>query len=411
MPFLLFLIPQPAHHILLCCYWTDLICSTRQIDRTTFLWQISGPRISSKIFLKDGIDRYRKFILLRTQQQTERLEGSRNNKSRTTSIIVPTYQIDLMWHTHMLSGLALYNRDCQSLLGGLILDHDDSLNDRTEGGTLDVAFQETILLWKSLYCQDYFVLGGMYRGEPPPGYYSLEWDNNHSITNAARVYEISQAKDGPFLHLIGIHGATSTNPTNNTNVVWIWRETKDRMPTHTSKEIVWNPNDCWIRYDPLININLEQAYQKNCGLGVCNSSKGHFIDFVSMKKKSKNSKAYQRDVFRHEDVSNLSVEVVYKVTDKGSNNTSIPWASVKPWTLLNGYAPDGSPAFIESNKKQRKASLKIKTGYIYGKKGQSVWLLSHYHQGSVRGAGETRADCKEPNRTRTRLYPKHVLWI
>jgi hypothetical protein len=85
--------------------------------------------------------------------------------------LVPTYQIDLMWHTHMLWSLRVYHFDCVSIRGEKF-HHDDSLNDRTPGATLDLAFEATKKLWEETYNQDYIVDGGMYRGEPPPTYYN-----------------------------------------------------------------------------------------------------------------------------------------------------------------------------------------------------------------------------------------------
>ena len=54
---------------------------------------------------------------------------------------------------------------------GTTLNHDDSLNDRTEGSDLEKAFNVTKRLWKDLFGADYVVDGGMYRGEPPPQYF------------------------------------------------------------------------------------------------------------------------------------------------------------------------------------------------------------------------------------------------
>ena len=178
----------------------DLLGSTDR--QSTFLWQVSGPRFSDDEFLKDGIGRYHKFILLRKRVQDERRLRRGTTRPRTLGIIVPTYQIDLMWHTHMLSGFHSYHGDCKSILGGLTLNHDDGLNDRSEGGTLDVAFRETKVLWRSSYGENYTVQGGMYRGEPPKSYYSTEWDKSFQPSGCP---------------LIGIHGASSINALEDTS--------------------------------------------------------------------------------------------------------------------------------------------------------------------------------------------------
>lgn len=170
----------------------DLLASTAR--QATFLWQVSGPRFADPEFLQDGVENYYKFLQLRKLAST------------TQQVIVPTYQIDLMWHTHILTRLGYYYDDCRAIIGDT-LHHDDSLNDRTEGGTLDMAFQATKALWKEQYEEEYSIVGGMYRGEPPQEFYDVTWGQGHQGVSFL-VPAI-----GPFLHMIGIQGASSTNPT------------------------------------------------------------------------------------------------------------------------------------------------------------------------------------------------------
>lgn len=210
----------------------DLIGSTGR--QSTFLWQVSGPRFSNTDFLIDGVDRYHKFVLLRRRvlDENDANRKNQNTKPTSTPIIVPTYQIDLMWHTHMLSGLSTYHSDCRSMLGGHhTLDHDDGLNDRSEGGTLDTAFRQTKELWKRSYGNDdYSVCGGMYRGEPPLEYFSKDWLlSAHYCNPSHHHHQINHHLINH--HLIGIHGATSTNPIDdNDDVVWTLMESESRMP-------------------------------------------------------------------------------------------------------------------------------------------------------------------------------------
>ncbi|CAJ1959376.1 unnamed protein product [Cylindrotheca closterium] len=111
----------------------DLLGSTGR--QATFLWQVSGPHFADEDFLKEGALQYYKFLKLRKHEK------------KSNSVIVPTYQIDLMWHTHILSRMSGYFADCRAIMGGT-LNHDDSLNDRTDDGPLDRAFRETKALWK-----------------------------------------------------------------------------------------------------------------------------------------------------------------------------------------------------------------------------------------------------------------------
>ena len=137
-----------------------LSASTRQ---STFLWQISGIRFDDPTFLEEGRENYLKFLKLRPKAQEDDV------------ILVPTIQIDLLWHTHILSSVGLYNSDCEAIMGSR-LHHDDSMEDRSEGGLLNTSFRSTVDLWRSAYGSDYVVPGGMYRGDPPEEYFSPDWD-------------------------------------------------------------------------------------------------------------------------------------------------------------------------------------------------------------------------------------------
>jgi hypothetical protein len=79
-----------------------------------------------------------------------------------------------MWHTHILASTEKYHLDNMKM-NGRILEHDDSLNDRTEGSSLNTNFEKTRSLWERIYGEEYKVPGGMYRGEPPIEYYNVYW--------------------------------------------------------------------------------------------------------------------------------------------------------------------------------------------------------------------------------------------
>ncbi len=61
---------------------------------------------------------------------------------------------------------------------GSTLHHDDSLTDRTEGELLDRSYRSTKQLWFEEFGEDYVVDGGMYRGEPPNDYFSMQWKSD-----------------------------------------------------------------------------------------------------------------------------------------------------------------------------------------------------------------------------------------
>jgi Glycine-rich domain-containing protein-like len=136
-----------------------LQCSQRQ---ASFLWQVLPERFSDADFLLDSVQSYIRFL-----QLFGKTARSSANPNKTP--LIPTIPIDLMWHTHILKSLQMYNDDC-TRIAGRRFHHDDSLGeDRTKGGKLDKAFQTTAYLWKTTYGEAY---RGMYRGEPPDEYWT-----------------------------------------------------------------------------------------------------------------------------------------------------------------------------------------------------------------------------------------------
>jgi hypothetical protein len=67
-----------------CLEGFDLVSSTH--NQAAFLWQVSGPKFREDAFLHEAMKNYHKFLQL-----------SSNGEKRLP--LVPTYQIDLMWHT------------------------------------------------------------------------------------------------------------------------------------------------------------------------------------------------------------------------------------------------------------------------------------------------------------------------
>jgi hypothetical protein len=173
----------------------DLAGSTER--QAGFLWQVSGQRFQKDSFLREGVSNYYKFLSLKKVAAPDQF-------------IVPTYQIDLMWHTHILASVTTYDEDCQRIMG-LRLHHDDSLNDRSVGGTLDTAFQQTKKLWRKQYGTEYSVIGGMYRGEPPEEYYRIDWGISSNMTMSL-----------PQGALVGRVGASSSaTETSGGPVAWL----------------------------------------------------------------------------------------------------------------------------------------------------------------------------------------------
>ena len=231
----------------------DLLASTER--QAKFLWQVSGDRYSDINFLKQGVEEYYKFLNLRNYAPDQ--------------IIVPTLQIDLMWHTHILSSLTAYQKDCISIMK-TEFNHDDSIEDKS----LEEYFKTTKYLWNKHYEEDYYVEGGMSRGEPPKEFYKPEWAMSNSNTNCISMLSA---------------------PT----VIWCWKETADRVQGHSKSKIVGDPSDGWIQYDTASNKKLEQTFQKQGRTGSCIPTEGYSVNFSTMKQ-NKVSTGYERDIQRFE---------------------------------------------------------------------------------------------------------------
>ncbi|XP_024521551.1 glycine-rich domain-containing protein 1-like [Selaginella moellendorffii] len=119
---------------------------------STLSMQVSDPHYLDESFLLAAAARYKAFLhLIRT--------------SGTSTFFVPTYDIDLIWHTHQLHTVS-YHNDLTQVLGS-IFEHDDTDSNRGSGGKLDNGFTKTRSMWEDTYGLPYEKAGCMYRGEPP----------------------------------------------------------------------------------------------------------------------------------------------------------------------------------------------------------------------------------------------------
>ena len=119
--------------------------------QNVFNYQVSLPHYLETPFLQRAVARYLCFLELR-----------RRNPGK---FLVPTYDIDVVWHAHQLQ--PSYVADTTALFGQL-LDHDDSVNDRTPGAKLATSADATRQMWHEAFEHGWAIDGGMYRGQPPP---------------------------------------------------------------------------------------------------------------------------------------------------------------------------------------------------------------------------------------------------
>ena len=118
-----------------------------------FYYQVSLPHYKDTKFIENAIKRYKQFLTLK--------------RLHPDSFIVPCYDVDLIWHSHQLHPAA-YKKDTETLLGKLF-NHDDFVNDRSEGSKLAVSDKETRELWRETFGTHFSEFGAMYRGKPAKG--------------------------------------------------------------------------------------------------------------------------------------------------------------------------------------------------------------------------------------------------
>ncbi|KAI4328100.1 hypothetical protein L6164_020485 [Bauhinia variegata] len=131
----------------------DLVSAvTRQAP---FFYQVSRSHMKNDIFIEEAVARYKGFLHL----------IKRNKEKGIKRFCVPTYDVDLIWHSHQLRPVA-YCKDLNEALGK-VLEHDDTDSDRTKGKKLDSGFSGTTEQWEETFGSRYWKTGAMYRGNAP----------------------------------------------------------------------------------------------------------------------------------------------------------------------------------------------------------------------------------------------------
>ena len=126
-------------------------------NQSTFLWHVRWPEYDDSVFLEESVMRYKSMLQLM--------------KDHPTQFIVPTYDIDNIWHTH-LAFPSSYHEYCIEMTGHKIHHDDDVGNDRSPGSFLLASTAKTEQLWQSTFGSSWRKKGAMYRGEPPAWYWS-----------------------------------------------------------------------------------------------------------------------------------------------------------------------------------------------------------------------------------------------
>lgn len=117
--------------------------------------QVSRSHVNNDIFLQEAVARYKGFLYL-----------IKTNRERSLKrFCVPTYDVDLIWHTHQLHPVS-YCNDMEKLIGK-VLEHDDTDSDRGKGKKLDTGFSKTTAQWEETFGIRYWKAGAMHRGKTP----------------------------------------------------------------------------------------------------------------------------------------------------------------------------------------------------------------------------------------------------
>jgi len=141
--------PSADHHERLSSY--DLVAAVER--QSKFFYNVSLPHYRDDRFLQQAVARYRKFLALKRRYHD--------------ALLVPCYDIDLVWHTHQLHPLP-YKQDTVAWLGRMF-NHDDTLDDRSPGSPQQDAYGRTKQLWMEAYQEQFALTGAMYRGVQPHG--------------------------------------------------------------------------------------------------------------------------------------------------------------------------------------------------------------------------------------------------
>ncbi|KAJ0040713.1 hypothetical protein Pint_27772 [Pistacia integerrima] len=168
----------------------DLVSAvSRQIP---FFYQVSRSHVNNDIFLEEAVARYKGFLHL-----------IKKNKERSIKrFTVPTYDIDLIWHTHQLHPVA-YCMDVTVVLGK-VLEHDDMDQDRSKGKKLDTGFSGTTKQWEETFGLRYWKAGAMYRGITPSPLTTVPFSSNHVRKEVIPSKEYQKIIDLPELKVVEV---------------------------------------------------------------------------------------------------------------------------------------------------------------------------------------------------------------
>ncbi|KAL0697012.1 hypothetical protein Bca4012_064192 [Brassica carinata] len=125
------------------CTTYDLVSAAKR--QSSFYLEVSRAHVDSEIVMEEAVGRYKAFLYL----------IQKNREKKIKLISVPTYDIDLIWHTHQLNPSSYY-KDMVKIFCN-ILQHDDTADSETsEGMRLNTVFSGTTAQWEETFGRSYW---------------------------------------------------------------------------------------------------------------------------------------------------------------------------------------------------------------------------------------------------------------
>ncbi|KAK4360589.1 hypothetical protein RND71_019541 [Anisodus tanguticus] len=167
-------------------------CDVKVLFSLYQMLQVSRRHMNNDLYLEGAVAQYKGFLHL-----------IRRNKERSIkSFTVPTYDIDLIWHTHQLYP-ASYCKDLVDIMGK-VLEHDDTDSDRTKGKKLDTGFSRTTKQWEETYGSRYWRAGAMYRGSSPSPLTTSHYCSNPVSKKADAFHEHQKILHYPEMEAVEV---------------------------------------------------------------------------------------------------------------------------------------------------------------------------------------------------------------
>ncbi|KAJ8316853.1 hypothetical protein KUTeg_004757 [Tegillarca granosa] len=223
----------------------DLINASKR--QSVFFYQVSLPHYSDSYFLENAVLRYKKFLFLK--------------KNNPKMFLVPCYDIDLVWHTHLLHP-AIYKKDTEEILG-ILFNHDDTANDRSPDSRRSQSDLETRELWRNTFHETFSLHGAMYRGDPPAGkLYHL---------NSSEIFAFSSKKALVVLNNVNIEGVTCEKGKLKLKVSLIERKDDKVLFKLKGTQPSWNFSESYT-FDTLHPVGLRFELTKRTGISLFGST-------------------------------------------------------------------------------------------------------------------------------------------